>query len=534
MNQLKKILIKKRLLILILFIASILRFWNLGTIPPGLTPDEASLGYNAYSILLTGKDEHGQLLPIIFKFFGDYKPGLYVYLSVPFVALLGLNEFAVRSPGALAGILAVWLLYQIVVLLFAKQKDQLPTINRKLLAMIAAFMLAISPWHIHFSRGAWEANVSLTLTLVGVFLFLKVPKKPLFRYFSVIFFALTFLVYQGAMLSTPIVIFALAISYNKNLGQWFSLRKTPLLGLFVFGVLTVFPVGLIIFSNSIGKTVHLNNFYEILRHWFAFFSARFLFFEGDWQNQIYSIPNHGMMLLTDLLLLPLGLYVLIKNKLSQEKLFIILWLILAPLSAVLLSDQNWTVRSYNTIIPLVLISSFGFLYLLKVISKIKRLVLLATCYLVLFTFMTGASMYFLDAYFVHLPKHNAKYWFYGYKQVVEAVSSIQNNYDKIVFQQSDDQPYIYFLFYQKYDPKKFQEQSDLVRSQDGGVSYVQKLDNIHFQKFSWPYATGEKRTLLVGSPVAVPADYSEDSYNLVSEIKYPDNFMTAFRLMETK
>lgn len=540
-TKIGKIIKGNWLIIGVLVFAAVLRLWELGSIPPGLTPDEASLGYNTYSILKTGRDEHGQLLPIIFKFFGDYRPGLYVYLSVPFVALLGLSEFTVRLPSAIAGVVAVVLIYLIVQQLFqnnrtenGKYSEKQDSTLRGKMAILAAAMLAISPWHIHFSRGVWEANVSLTLTLAGILLFLKAFKKPSFGYFSLIFFALTFLVYQGAMFSTPIIICVLAISYNKSFRQRFSLRKASLLRFFVFGVLIMLPVGLIIFPNNIEKTMHLNNFYEILRQWFAFFSARFLFFEGDWQDQIYSIPNHGMMLLADLLLLPLGLYVLIKDKLSKEKLFIILWLILAPLPAILLSDQNWTVRSYNTVIPLVLISSFGFLYLLKVISKIKRPVLLVTYYLVLFTFMTGASIYFLDAYFIHLPKHNAKYWFYGYKQVVEAVGSIQNNYDKIVFQQSDDQPYIYFLFYQKYDPKKFQEQSDLVRSEEGGVSYVQKLDNIHFQKFSWPYATGEKRTLLVGSPVAVSADYSKNSYNLVSEIKYPDNFMTAFRLVETK
>ena len=111
-------------LFIILLLAAVLRLWNLSSIPPGLTPDEASLGYNAYSILKTGKDEYGQVLPVIFKSFGDYKPGLYVYLTVPFVALFGLTELAVRLPSAMAGIFAAWLLYKIVELLFAKQNHQ--------------------------------------------------------------------------------------------------------------------------------------------------------------------------------------------------------------------------------------------------------------------------------------------------------------------------------------------------------------------------------------------------------------------------
>src|SRR3989344_1238336 len=103
----------KYFLFLILTFASILRLWNLGGNPPHLTPDEAAVGYNAYSILKTGRDEYGEFLPIIFKSFGDYKPGLYVYLTVPSVAILGLNEFAARLPSAFFGIISVFLIYEI-------------------------------------------------------------------------------------------------------------------------------------------------------------------------------------------------------------------------------------------------------------------------------------------------------------------------------------------------------------------------------------------------------------------------------------
>ena len=98
----------------ILILAAILRIWQLGSLPPSLTPDEAALGYNAYSILKTGRDEYGKLLPVIFKSFGDYKPGFYIYTTVPFIAIFGLTEFAVRLPSAIAGVIAVWLMYLIV------------------------------------------------------------------------------------------------------------------------------------------------------------------------------------------------------------------------------------------------------------------------------------------------------------------------------------------------------------------------------------------------------------------------------------
>ena len=66
-------LINNFYLIVIIFLAIILRVVLLNEVPNGFYSDEASIGYNAYSILKTGKDEHGMLLPLYFKAFGEYK-----------------------------------------------------------------------------------------------------------------------------------------------------------------------------------------------------------------------------------------------------------------------------------------------------------------------------------------------------------------------------------------------------------------------------------------------------------------------------
>src|SRR3990167_4417424 len=92
----------KKLVILVAGIALILRFYKLGQIPLSLSWDEVSLGYNAYSILKTGRDEHAKWFPLAaFEAYGDYKPPLYIYASVPFIKVFDLNELAVRLPSAL-------------------------------------------------------------------------------------------------------------------------------------------------------------------------------------------------------------------------------------------------------------------------------------------------------------------------------------------------------------------------------------------------------------------------------------------------
>jgi len=536
---------KNWILLAILLLAAVLRLWNLGSIPPHLTPDEAALGYNAYSILKTGRDEHGQLLPIIFKSFGDYKPGLYVYLTAPFVAIFGLSEFAVRLPSALAGIVAVLFIYLIIKKLFTDHRS---------LATIAAFLLAISPWHIHFSRGAWEINISLTLTLAGVYFFLKSLKEQKYLILSAFLFALTYISYQGAKLATTIPIFILALIYWKRI---LKIDRKIIISSIIVGLFICIPI----FSSFLqGRTGRLEvfsvfsyprpsnylqtfldqgneevgdltyylfhsetvNFVRVtLGHWFNHFSGRFLFFEGDWQNPKHSAPNHGMLLLADLVLLIVGFASMIKIGVKKETLFIWLWLVLASLPAVLSRDQVHAVRAFNMVIPITIVTSFGAYYLLKKTNFLK--ILVAILY-------TTSFIYFLDAYFVHLPKHDSKYWFYGYKQVVEKITPIQNNYDEIIFQQSYAQPYIYLLFYQKYDPAKYQAQAKLTESKVGDVGLVESLDNISFEPFSWP-AAATKGDLVIGDGVSTFGSEDDKSFKLVSEIKYP-NDMTAFRILE--
>src|SRR3990170_1032555 len=136
---------KKIILIAIVLLAAVLRFWQLDSYP-ALNADEAAVGYNAYSLIQTGKDEHGNTWPVHFQSFNDYKPGLYFYLVLPFVKILGLNEWAVRIPNAALGTLTVLAIYLLIKEL--KIGNSLDFKNLKLgIEEIGAFMLAISPWH---------------------------------------------------------------------------------------------------------------------------------------------------------------------------------------------------------------------------------------------------------------------------------------------------------------------------------------------------------------------------------------------------
>lgn len=549
--RIRKLIIDNWLLIIALLIAGVLRLWMLGSIPPHLTPDEASLGYNAYSILKTGRDEYGQFLPIIFKSFGDYKPGLYVYLTIPLVAIFGLNEFSTRLPSALLGTVTVLFVYLICQKLFKDKK----------LSIAASFIAAINPWSISFSRGAWEVNVSLALTLIGIYFFLRAREKAKFLILSSLFFSLTLLTYQGAKLATGIVVFLLVLVFRKEI-----LTRKTLKTIFLSVAFSLIVVSPIIFSFFQGKTGRLTvfsvfsyprpkdylqnflnegnekigdiNYYlfhsealnfkrGILGRYFNHFSGRFLFFEGDWANPRHSAPYQGMLILGDLILLIVGLVAMARQKLNKETLFIWLWLILAPLPSILSRDQVHAVRAYNLSIPLIFVLSFGVVSVLK-FKKVWKLIIGAI-------YLAG-FIYFLDAYFIHLPKHNSKFWEYGYKQIVETVTPIQKNYKVVKVQQSYAQPYIFFLFFQKYDPAKYQKQAKLVENPSGDVGQVEHLDNIYFAPIDWSVNRGEHGTLFVADTIRIPPEDSKDSslFKLIREIKYLNGIDTAFRIIEVK
>jgi len=101
----KKLKIINFSLILLMIFSFITRFFRLGSVPEAFAADEAALGYNAWSILTTGRDEWGQFLPLTLRSIDDWKPAIYSYLAMPGVALLGLNETTTRLPGAIFGFL---------------------------------------------------------------------------------------------------------------------------------------------------------------------------------------------------------------------------------------------------------------------------------------------------------------------------------------------------------------------------------------------------------------------------------------------
>lgn len=196
---LKKADSKKIILFFIFLLALVLRFFQLGKAPLAMNRDEPAIGYNAYSILKTGRDEWGKRFPLSFKSFGDYKSPLYIYLTVFPVAFFDLNEFSVRFISALSGSLTVLVIYLLTKELFVKNS------NSNYLPITASLLLAISPWHIFFSRFSYEANLALFFNALILYFLVKnnfqeINLKLLFLILLSIF------TYSGSLIIWPLFI----------------------------------------------------------------------------------------------------------------------------------------------------------------------------------------------------------------------------------------------------------------------------------------------------------------------------------------
>jgi len=137
-----------RALWFILAVAALARLPGLGGWPPPLNQDEASRGYDAWCLLESGQDRWGESWPLFQRSFGpgDYTAALSTWLMLPSVALVGPTPAAMRLPTALGGVLTVALLRIWVRRLWGDR-----------VALAAALLLALSPWHISLTRTAHEA-----------------------------------------------------------------------------------------------------------------------------------------------------------------------------------------------------------------------------------------------------------------------------------------------------------------------------------------------------------------------------------------
>jgi len=232
----------KLYLLIILSISLFFRLHNLQQLPLGFHNDEAFAGYNAYSILKTGENVHGESLPRYIDSFGDFRPAGIAYIIIPSIVIFGLNEFAVRLPVALIGAFTPLLLYLLVKQLTAKNS----------IALTSALFLALSPWHIVLSRATAEQVIGIFMVIaIANSVLLAVKGKNIFRWFLVyLLLAASFWTYTAVNFFVPLFIFILSVYLWSTVPNKNNLRGWWLVVFAYF----VFPFAHgIIFEHATGR-----------------------------------------------------------------------------------------------------------------------------------------------------------------------------------------------------------------------------------------------------------------------------------------
>lgn len=479
-------------LVLILMLGLILRVVWLDKFPAGFTADEAGQGYDAYSILKTGKDSWGAWFPLFPRGFGDFKPPLYMYTAVPTVAVFGLTEFAVRLPAALIGVLAIAVIYFLAKELFSEK-----------VALLSAFLLSISPWHVQLSRNAWEGGLGVLLFPLGLYLFLKKRYGWAFLVWGVNLYS-----YHSWRIFTILFVIALVVrqKFFKPVLLIFALALLPLVINYKAVLERAGDVGIFSSVNTLSYLTNRKSppsvfdnkyvFYvdQFFTNYLSYFSPSFYFTGHRPDFSHLNFPGTPLHYPVEIIFIVVGSLLLIRHKQFS---YLLIWLLLAPIPAALTESSNS--QRAITIFPLtVLISAYG-------LSALSRY------YKILFPVILASFIIFVQTYLFKLPKNPIYSQRVTYKEIFTKAISINEKYNTIHLSRVFSVPHIFVAFYSKWNPADFQKYSqDWKRYEKADKTYVDQLESwnlgkYEFHDFHWEREGKLQNALLISSFGDFPA-----------------------------
>ena len=537
------------------------RTFRLDGVPPGFHWDEACVGYDAYSILKTGRDHHGHFLPLNEQGFNDYRRPLLTYSLIPLIEVLGLNVTTVRLGAALWGISDLVAITTLAGLMLGWPG-----------AAAAAVFAAVSPWHLSFSRVALQGGSGAAIISIATLFFwlwLK-SRRSIWLYLSAFVFGLSLYSFTIADAFTPLFLAFLALLYWREFrdagGQslraaaLFVLLAIPLAASFVmypaqmnarFDWLSILTPGGCFGCTTTPLSVRLAT---SAAGFVGYFTPSFLFVHGDLGDHwtLIHVPGFGQLLPEQAPLIALALFALVAGRRRKTALFLLGWTVLATLPAAVIRPLGansaepgkllptaWMVFDPSTatlpvtpwlifshpdsrhavlaMVPWILLSALGFVTLLELTSS-RRALRIALCAALAAGTLFHAAR-FIRSYFIDYPVLAAPYFQYGWKQVMEHLGPRGDPAQRVVITKRGPEPYIYVLFFGHYPPERFQTEPvvSIGRSSSGGVAAfnVYAFDRYVFVMPDSAYRGMEHGTFVFAGadPIPVPPTIS---------IKYPD------------
>jgi hypothetical protein len=445
-----------------------LRFLQFGDIPTGLHGDEASIGFEAFSLLKTGADRWGFKLPAYFLSWGSGQNTLYGYLSIPFLYIFGLNPFSVRLLSGVLGILCVPMAYKLCMLLFKNEN----------IAKVAAILYIFDPFLFMTSRWGDEFNIVPFFTLLFLVLLAKaliVSEKNNLLFSEklniiAVFPAMVFLFYAYAP-SLFIVPIFLIISGLVFWRAYF--KQIKLFGISaLLGLIFISPFLLFILKNNILKhSLPFENslpfslpimlspreriFIGLSENLAIIKQNMFFAFSGfiDLYVWIYNTTHFRVSHFFVIFLVPAVIYLanfFWKYK-SKPQNILLIWAA-ASFSIFFLYHVNLN-RSlhFQSIVPILV--SFGLISVYEKLQEgiFKKLAFLST--LIFFVFQAST---FFGEYFIKYPHYSV--FPKDVKWALDIAEKNKKSDEKIALSKELVFNYLYPAFYGNYAPEKFQKE----------------------------------------------------------------------------
>lgn len=419
---------RKILLVAIILLASFFRLWQIGENPAGFFTDEASNAINAYKIATTGRDAHDRAFPVLFEANGDWRDPVYIYSLVPSVALFGLSEFSVRIVSAIYGIGAVILIY-----FLGKE------IGGEEIGLVSSFILAISPWHIHFSRVGFQLIVAVFWILFALLFLYKSLKNKKYYAFAAAGIILSFFSYSTTKLYIlPLVVFF----FISNFKETIKLIKTKSFWIVSFLSIAI-VIGLVLphvydgnFFKRWDQVPHETDKNKLSQSYINHFSFDFLFTKGDADFFGQDVKRHSIIGMGELHYFQLPfiligiLYVLFSKKVRSKYKFFLFFLIIYPIGTIFTQLEPQATRSILGVIPFTILTSVGFIETLNVLKNPhSRYIFRLLCVALVFV-----SIYLVTIHLKAAPLRSADYWGwqYGYRPVMEYFIQREQDYDNLL------------------------------------------------------------------------------------------------------
>ncbi len=514
---------KKTVLALLLVAILIGVFFSLykrSQVPPCFNSDEAAFGYNAYSMLKTGRDEYGALLPLRLKSFLDYKMPLYSYLSIPFIAVFGLNESSTRALNLLVGLALIPLSYLVVNEFFKKKQ----------IGIIAAFLVAINPGIYILTRQAHEGVLGAFFLLIALYCLLRFFKSGKFVFFLITNLALLLKTYsyQNGRIFLGGLILVQLIYFLRQKKLVFGKYTWHLLVIGVIMLFAIFPdikyganrVQNLFFFKTAGFHLRLEEYLredsnrilhnkltealkDVTNNYFKQLSPDFLVVNGD-TNLRFGYSFLGLITPIEYVLFFIGLYYIFRHKEPHRFLILFLFLI-SPLSSALTWLEPALNRSFIMLFPLLFITAYGVFHFVTPFDRKHQIGLLIGVIFFMFFWIGN-----WDIYFNHYPQRATviRSWQCGYKQATNYVKSNYSRFNNFYITDRNGEPYIFFLFYLKYDPKKYQQVASISAPDEFGYGQIAGFDKFHFK---FDYNPAWRHVAYIGFPDEIRAITNDES-----------------------